>query len=117
MRLKQTVPLFTFLFLQSMHAMRFGRGTHPSPPSAPWVLPPPSFGLCEARSVFCESWERSLKLLSVGALDLPAGILSDVGGTARAGLINKRSSSQSSDSHRGQKGKAVNKPVGIGRNA
>ena len=56
--------------------MRFGRGTHPSPPSALWVLLPPSFGLCEARSVFC----KSLKLSSVGALDLPAGILSDIGG-------------------------------------
>jgi hypothetical protein len=62
-----------------MHAMRFGRGTHPSPPSALWVLLPP-FGLCEARSVFRESRERSLKPSSVGALDLPAGILSDIGG-------------------------------------
>jgi hypothetical protein len=60
--------------------MRFGRGTHPSPPSALWVLLPPPFGLCEARSVFCKSRERSLKLSSVGALDLPAGIVSDIGG-------------------------------------
>jgi hypothetical protein len=36
---------------------------------------------------------------------------------ARAGLIKKRSSSQSSDFHKGQKGKVVNKPVGVGRNA
>jgi len=60
--------------------MRFGRGTHPSPPSALWVLLPPSFGLCEARSVFCESREKSLKLSPDGALDLPAGIMSDIGG-------------------------------------
>ena len=76
-----------------MHAMRFGRGTHPSPPSALWVLLPPSFGLCEARSVFRELRERSLKSSFVGALDLPAGILSDIGGLRVAGVIKKRSSS------------------------
>jgi hypothetical protein len=63
-----------------MHAIRFGRGTHPSPPSALWVLLSPPFGLCEALSVFCESRERSLKSSSFGAFDLPAGIVTDIGG-------------------------------------
>jgi hypothetical protein len=102
---RQRSPLFTFLFLHKMHAMRFGRGTNPSPPSALWVLLPPPFGLCEALSIFCESRERSLKSLSLfEAFDLPAGIVTDTGGL-RGRWIRKRSSSHPSPaqwSHRGE---------------